>query len=131
MKAVAEIFGSLDHYVSLSEPCIFHCAAGRDCTGVITALLLALVGVCDSDIAMDYVESNRNAHQVTRRLEENPLYSNDHLISDVILLKPETILLFLDLIREEYGGPTQFLLRCRVPSQTLERLRTGLKEIDS
>ncbi len=131
MNAVAEIFSLLDYYVSLNEPCVFHCAAGRDRTGVITALLLALVGVCDSDIARDYVESNRHAHHVTQRLAENPLYSNGHPTRDVILLKPEVILLFLDLIRKKYDEPAQFLLSCGVLSQALERLRTGLAEIDS
>ena len=36
------------------KPVYFHCAAGRDRTGTIAALLLALLGVREGDIAKDY-----------------------------------------------------------------------------
>ena len=128
MKAVAQIFSSLDHYVSLDIPSIFHCAAGRDRTGVISALLLDVLDVRDTDISIDYVQSNRHAHHVTQRLAENPLYSNDSSPQNVILLKPETILLFLDIVRERHGSSESFLLACGVQPQALERLRIGMRE---
>src|ERR1700733_6938204 len=57
-QAVGEIFRSLHYFLSIEVPCIFCCAAGRDRTGVIAALLLSLVGVDLNDIAKDYVCSN-------------------------------------------------------------------------
>ena len=36
------------------KPVYFHCAAGRDRTGTIAALVLALLGVREGDIARDY-----------------------------------------------------------------------------
>jgi protein-tyrosine phosphatase len=99
---------------------LFHCAAGRDRTGVMSALLLGLVGVTDGQIAMDYVQSNRNARRVTRKLAENPLYANhDHDRPEVILLHERTILNFMRLLREKYTGPVQFCRECGVSEATI------------
>lgn len=44
--------------IASSEPGVLvHCAAGRDRTGMISALLLANAGVSTDDIAADYAES--------------------------------------------------------------------------
>ena len=60
----------------------------------------------DGQIAMDYVQSNRNARRVTRKLAENPLYANhDTHRGEVILLREQTILGFMRLLREHSGGP--------------------------
>jgi protein-tyrosine phosphatase len=37
-----------------TAPLVFHCIAGKDRTGVVSALALALLGVTDDDIADDY-----------------------------------------------------------------------------
>jgi protein-tyrosine phosphatase len=125
--ATVEILG---RYISDGVPSLFHCAAGRDRTGVISALLLALVNVTDSQIAADYVQSNRHARLVTRKLATNPLYSHhDAHGNEVILLKRETILEFLRLLREQFGGPRQFALDAGTAPETISvieaRFRTG------
>jgi protein-tyrosine phosphatase len=102
---------------------LFHCAAGRDRTGIIAALLLALVGVTNGQIAQDYVQSNRNARRVTKKLAENPLYANGSARPEVILLREQTILGFLRLLREQGGGPEQFCLDSGVSSETIEIIR--------
>ncbi len=99
---------------------LFHCAAGRDRTGIMAALLLGLVGVTDGQIAMDYVQSNRNARRVTKKLEENPLYANrDTHRPEVILLREQTIQGFMRLLREQGGGPRQFCLDSGLSEETI------------
>ncbi|HXP19292.1 MAG TPA: tyrosine-protein phosphatase [Streptosporangiaceae bacterium] len=99
---------------------LFHCAAGRDRTGIIAAVLLGLVGVTDGQIAVDYVQSNRNARRVTKKLAENPLYKNhDTNRPEVILLHEQTILRFMRTLRQEYGGPRQFSLDSGVTEETI------------
>lgn len=99
---------------------LFHCAAGRDRTGIMAAVLLGLVGVPDEQIAVDYVQSNRNALRVTRKLSENPLYANhDSSRPEVILLHEDTILGFMRLLRDKFGGPRQFCLDCGVPPEAI------------
>jgi protein-tyrosine phosphatase len=104
-------------------PTLFHCAAGRDRTGVAAAVVLGLAGVTDDQIAADYVRSNRNARLVTKKLEENPLYANNRDRPEVILLHKETILGFLRLLREEHGGPLQFCLDSGVEPKTCAAFR--------
>ena len=38
---------------------VFHCAAGKDRTGLVAALLLAALGVSEADILDDYELTNR------------------------------------------------------------------------
>ena len=38
-----------------SENVLFHCAAGKDRTGVLSSLILKLVGASDEEIALDYM----------------------------------------------------------------------------
>lgn len=99
---------------------LFHCAAGRDRTGIMAAVLLGLVGVTDDQIAIDYIQSNRNGLRVTKKLAENPLYRN-HGASrpEVILLHRETIVEFMRLLLEKFGGPRQFCLDCGVTPETM------------
>jgi protein-tyrosine phosphatase len=99
---------------------LFHCAAGRDRTGIVAAVLLGLVGVTDGQIAVDYVQSNRNARRVTKKLEENPLYANhDTHRPEVILLHERTILQFMRLLRDSFGGPRQFCLDSGVTAEAI------------
>ena len=99
---------------------LFHCAAGRDRTGIMSALLLGLAGVTDGQIAMDYVQSNRNARRVTKRLAENPLYANgDNKDREIIFLDERTILGFMRLLRERFGGPREFCLDSGVSPETI------------
>ena len=114
-KAVADVFRTIHACISCNTACLFNCAAGRDRTGVISALLLSLVGVPDHDVAADYVASNRHADDVTHRLEQNPLYANGRQMSHhPRSLRRETILMFLELICEEYDGPSEFLQECGI-----------------
>jgi protein tyrosine/serine phosphatase len=106
--------------LSAGVPSLFHCAAGRDRTGILSALLLGLVNVTDAQIGADYTASNRHAQQVTRRLATNPLYARDGAHDrKVILLKSETILDFLDLLREKFGGPRQFALDSGIAPESI------------
>lgn len=43
--------------ISEGAPALFHCAAGKDRTGVLAAMLLSLLGVPDEEIAGDYHQS--------------------------------------------------------------------------
>ena len=100
------------------------------------ALLLGLAGVTDGQIAVDYVQSNRNARRVTKKLAENPLYANhDKHRAEVILLDERTILGFMRLLRAHTGGPRQFSLDCGVSEENIsvieDYLLTARADVDA
>jgi protein-tyrosine phosphatase len=119
-SAVKNTFEVVAANLQAGVPTLFHCAAGRDRTGIIAALLLGLVDVTYGEIARDYVQSNRNARRVTRRLAENPLYANHEAHRDeVILLHELTILGFMRALQEQQGGPRQFCLDSGLSEETI------------
>lgn len=118
--AVRQTFEVIANNLQAGVATIFHCAAGRDRTGIIAALLLDLVDVTFGEIARDYVQSNRNAKRVTRKLAENPLYAHHEAHQrEVILLHEQTILGFVRLLHEHAGGPRQFCLDCGLSEETI------------
>ncbi|MGA5816718.1 tyrosine-protein phosphatase [Kitasatospora sp. NPDC094028] len=56
---VKEIRQALDVITFAEGPVAFHCAAGKDRTGLIAALLLTLLGVSEDDIAADFALTER------------------------------------------------------------------------
>jgi protein-tyrosine phosphatase len=121
--AVKSTFEVIAANLEAGVPTLFHCAAGRDRTGIMAALLLDLVGVTFGEIARDYVQSNRNARRVTQRLAENPLYANHEAhMREIILLHEQTILGFLRLLQAQDGGSRQFCLDCGLSEDTIEVL---------
>ncbi|MEV7355475.1 tyrosine-protein phosphatase [Kitasatospora sp. NPDC091276] len=51
---VEEIREALEVIAAAEEPVVFHCASGKDRTGLIAALVLTLLGVSEDDIAADF-----------------------------------------------------------------------------
>ncbi|MBB6557008.1 tyrosine-protein phosphatase [Nonomuraea rubra] len=61
-----------------NAPVVVHCAAGKDRTGVLTALVLSLAGVSEDDIVADYaltgLATERFVADWTRRHPDAPLW---------------------------------------------------------
>ncbi len=96
---------------------LFHCAAGKDRTGVLAALLLGSVGVAAADIIANY--------QTTRtHLLANPLY--EHYLEPLVELirsDAQTMKATLNFLDEEFGGIPAYLLAIGVSASQLEQLR--------
>lgn len=54
LDGAEELRQALEIIASGSDPQVFHCASGKDRTGLLAALVLALLGVGEDDIAADF-----------------------------------------------------------------------------
>lgn len=123
--AIGEVF------VTLAEeetyPAVFHCAAGKDRTGVVSALLLRTLNVDDATIAADYALSTE---YITPRLEALQSEKSRARYGDIpphmLRAEPETILQTLDAIDQQYGSARAYLANCGVSDAQLDALRQHL-----
>ncbi len=84
---------------------LYHCAVGKDRTGVISALLLLLAGVNKTYILEDYKISQVYLAAVLKQFCE----SNKNVDINIVTPKPEYMDKFLDMFRQKYNNVEQYL----------------------
>ena len=109
-------------------PTVYHCAAGKDRTGVVSAILLGVLGVPDEVIVADYAATQENLDAIIDRLMSTEGYQNmlSALPPDTLHAEPETMLTFLARMCDSYGSMAGYTLAAGVPEDGLDRLRTRL-----
>ncbi len=90
---------------------VVHCAAGKDRTGVVVALCLAVAGVPNEEIVADYAMTAQVIDALVAKLAASPTYAEDMEHRDVALHTPraETMERVLALLDETHGGPAGWL----------------------
>ncbi|GAA1383455.1 hypothetical protein GCM10009613_12910 [Pseudonocardia kongjuensis] len=110
------------------RPTLLHCAAGKDRTGLVSAMTLRLLGVDDDDIVADYLRSGPNMARVMDRFRTWPRY-RDHMgtvPSEVYQAQEYTIRGFLTALDRDHGGAAGWAGRRGIGAAELQRLRDGL-----
>lgn len=99
---------------------LYHCSAGKDRTGVISALLLTLVGVSSKEIAEDYYVSWENIKQlIDELLEKNP---NMRMLEN----RREYIEDFLQMLNNKYGTANEYLMKIGLTNKEIEKIKAKL-----
>jgi protein tyrosine/serine phosphatase len=90
---------------------VVHCAAGKDRTGVVVALALAVAGVGHEDIVADYAMTAEVIDALVAKLAASPTYAEDMNRRDVASHTPraDTMDRVLTLLDERYGGAVGWL----------------------
>jgi protein-tyrosine phosphatase len=110
------------------HPLVFHCSAGKDRTGILTAILLSVLGVADKDIIEDYTLSNLYMEELTKRFRKDPEMAKltGHLPSYFWEATAESMELFLDTLKHDYGSVTQYLCTQGMEPALAENLKKAL-----
>lgn len=108
-------------------PAVIFCAAGKDRTGVLVAMLLDAVGVLREEIAVDYARTSERMVRVRARLMACPSYQHIGLIDDPLLRADTTTMWrFLDGLDLRHGGARNWLCSNGVTGQEIDTLRAVL-----
>lgn len=124
-SSLAEIVG----LVAAGQPALFHCAAGKDRTGVVAAVLLGLVGVEREAIVADYhATAGAMAAFVDWLMTEYP-DQIDAMTSqppEYLEAPAEAMSGFLDVVDDRWGSMEGLADHLGVPATTVTRLRNTL-----
>jgi protein-tyrosine phosphatase len=131
IDANARLYGDLLRRLSdpANLPAIFHCAAGKDRTGIAAALLLRVLGVSAETVVADYSLSNRfhqdfydAGQKAIQPLVKFGMSAAD--IQPLLLAHPETMRFTLAHIDQHYGSVEHYLTTAAgLDSADITRLR--------
>jgi hypothetical protein len=113
-----------------SHPAMFHCAAGKDRTGVLGAIILDVLGVRRDAIAHDYAMSADGMEHVLTRLAQLEPYREmlDGWTIEQHVPDPAVILEFLRRLDESHGGAAGWLGGQGIDAPSLDRFRAVMLE---
>lgn len=111
----------------------FHCAAGRDRTGVLAAMLLLALGAADDDIVADYARTGDNMVAIMARtapvmgamwkalgFDADALEKTSSLLEGSMDVSMRSL---LDTLRARHGDPLTPLRAAGLSDATIARLR--------
>ncbi|KAI5817615.1 protein-tyrosine phosphatase-like protein [Pyronema omphalodes] len=119
------------------EGLLVHCSAGKDRTGVAVAVLLALVGVDDQDIAKEYALTTLAVQEMSAALEKRIMASeavqklDESMrldgVRNMLSSKPETIIALLNILRAEWGTVDEYVMKaCGMEKDEVDSLKEKL-----
>jgi protein-tyrosine phosphatase len=112
-----------------SYPSAFYCAAGKDRTGMVSAVLLRALGVPDDQIIEDYALSGPpNVERMRSRMKALGRVFDEHIDRTKLAAQPDTMLHFLRVFDSRYGSAETFLASCGVSQGVIEQVREHLLE---
>jgi len=117
------------HLAAEGTPLLFHCAAGKDRTGVVAAVLLGLAGVPAEEIAADYHATAGAMAAFVDWLTITYPEAIDSMTSqppEYLEAPLEAMAELLELVDERYGSMEGYVDSLGVDAETVERLRAHI-----
>jgi protein-tyrosine phosphatase len=111
-------------------PAVFHCTAGKDRTGVLSAIVLSLLGVDEPTVVADYALSGEamlrlRAKLVVKYPDSRTVIEN---INEVFSADPAQMEALLDHLRERYGSFQSYVEALGAGPDLVPALRAALLE---
>jgi protein-tyrosine phosphatase len=123
--AAPRVVAALDLLASPgAAPALFHCAAGKDRTGVLAAIVLEMNGVERDAIIADFALTNERLHAVAQRLLRLPTYERGmrRISWQALQADPQTMRDFLLRIDDDLGGPSAWAVAHGLDAGAANRL---------
>ena len=125
--ALSQAFRTLASAENL--PAVFHCAAGKDRTGVLAAMVLSTIGVADHVIVADYAISGANMAELVERLKRDrpeALTAMNDQPSAYLAAPPEAMMRLLAHVNAEYGSMTGYVNSIGISTDVIDSLAASL-----
>ena len=101
---------------------MFNCSAGKDRTGVNSALLLWLCGVRKSDIVYDYMRTKENNKERFELIHQN----FPELDMNIVIPNENNMISFMKMIEESYGTVESYFKAIGISSDEQEKIKAKL-----
>ncbi|KAI0748776.1 protein-tyrosine phosphatase-like protein [Daedaleopsis nitida] len=91
------------------EPCLVHCTAGKDRSGMLAAVILLLLGAREEDVVADYALTTVGLQPmlpllIARFQKEDVYRDNWQGALNIATAKPRSMEAVIEMLRREYGG---------------------------
>lgn len=113
-EKIKEVF---DVLASAKGAVLYHCTAGKDRTGIVSALILGLCGVKDEDIIANYLVTSIYISSA----KYMSTYSENMKRSDALFIST-----FINELRSKYGSFESYLLSCDISKENLEKIKNKI-----
>ena len=109
-------------------PLVFHCSAGKDRTGLLTAIVLGILGVTEEDIITDYTLTAPYMEELINRWSNDPKAPGDlkNVPGYLLEASPESMMFFLSTLKREYGSVRGYVEAHGGEVSLTHRLETAL-----
>ena len=101
---------------------MYNCTAGKDRTGVLTAILLLLCGVKQEDIIADYMRTKENLHDQFRAIAQQYPQVN----MEIVIPRPSYLIDFMELFEKQYGTAEQYMLKIGLSRDEIHQIKSKL-----
>lgn len=124
----AAMIAAVFHHIATAQPgaVVLHCTAGKDRTGIISALVLDLVGVSRDDIVHDYAVSEEWLRPRTEQWLQPMDESQRAFALSLMSTAPAYMRHALNYLDARYGGTIAYLRQAGVSDATMHAVAARL-----
>lgn len=101
---------------------MYGCTAGKDRTGVISALILWLCGIRKSDIVYDYMRTKENSKSRFEMIHEN----FPELDMNIVIPNENNIIKLFEMIEDNYGNVEKYFESIGISSELQDKIKEKL-----
>lgn len=119
------IFNLIINSINNNQGVIFHCAFGKDRTGIIAALLQDSLGVDKNIISKEFAKSSNFLHELIAKYKDSDTYKRDLSNTNInhMETKEKSILDFFKLLYKKHGTSDNFLKSLSILDKDLDNFK--------